>query len=206
MRVVRWILVLPWAVLLGMLGSLIGGIVATPFGQSAMDTSSALFGTFAFVFAAGVMAPSQRRKVAFVAFSIVCFLALLSLVLSMFTTIEEFAARPATEKVLIPIAQLLGCLYGWNIVSALVTEGSTLEYLWREITGLGATVCFLGLLIIVIGIVFGLFGFGWIGITSGVGVFGLGVLTCLFPIFHLKLRVRKMEQHMQEILDRKQEP
>ena len=63
MRLVRWILLFPSAVLIGMIGSLGGGIVAIPFGQSAMDTSSAFFGPLAFVSAAGVIAPSHRSKI-----------------------------------------------------------------------------------------------------------------------------------------------
>lgn len=206
MRLVRWILILPGAVLVGMIGSLVGGIVATPFGQSAMDTSSAFFGTFAFVCASGVIAPSRRSKVTLVVASLFGLLALLRFSLSVFSTVEEYAGLPTTEKVLIPIAQVLGSLYASFILPPFVTQGSTLERLWREIIALGTVVGTFGALIALIGLILGLLGREWFGLSAGIGVLFLGVLTWLFPFVHVTLRVKRaktmMKQHIEEIVDR----
>lgn len=201
MRLVRWILILPGAVLAGMIGSLGGGILAIPFGQFAMDTSSAFFGTLAFVCAAGVIAPARRSKTALIAASFVSLLALFRFTLSIFTTVQPFAGLSTGEKILIPIAQLLGSLYAVFIVPPLVAKGSTLEDLWREIVALGTTVVMFGALVIVLGLVFGLLGRGWIGFRIGFGVLGLGALTWCFPFVHVRLRLGRakalMERHLE---------
>jgi len=186
-----------------MIGSLGGGILATLLGQSAVNTSSAFFGSFAFVCAAGVIAPSHRSKVTLVAASLVSFLALLGFALSVFTTVEEFAALTTREKALIPVAQLLGSLYALFILPPLVTQGTTLERLWRELISLGTVVGMFGALVALIGLVLGLLGRGWVGLSVGIGVLFLGVLTWLFPFAHLSLRVNRaqalMKQHIQEL-------
>lgn len=209
MRLIRWVLLLPGAILVGMIGSLVGGIVAMPFGQSAMNTSSAFLGTFAFVCAVGIIAPSHRRKVMLVAVSLICLLALSSFVLSVFTTVEEFSGIPTKEKALIPIAQLLGSLYALFILPPLVTQGSTLERLWREVIALGTVVGMFGALVAFIGLILGLLGRGWIGFSIGIGVLLLGVLTWLFPFVHLTLRVNRaealMKNHIQELVDQHKE-
>src|SRR5262245_34884934 len=109
-RLLRWVLLLPVALLAGMVGSLTGGIVAIFFGQVAVETSSALVCAFAFVFAAGVVAPSQRLKVGVAATSVVTLLALGTLGLSTFTNVEEFSQLSETARILTPVAQFLGAL------------------------------------------------------------------------------------------------
>jgi hypothetical protein len=207
MRVIRWLLLLPFVVLMTMLGSLVGGLIATPFEQNAVDGSRAFFGTFAFIWAAALKAPTSRRKVTTVAASFVFFLALIGAVLSFFNVTEEYAARPGAQKIIIPIAQFLGSLYGWTIVGAIVTENATLEFLWREINGLGTTTCLIGLLILIVGVVLGSLGVGWITVGAGASVLSLGALTIAFPFFHLRLRMKKaealMDQYIRDLADRK---
>jgi hypothetical protein len=89
MRFVRWILILPVALAASVAGSLAGGVVASPFGQAAADTASAFVGPFAFVFAAGLVAP--RQKVGMAAAALVVILALGTFVLSTFSNVEEFS-------------------------------------------------------------------------------------------------------------------
>jgi hypothetical protein len=48
-RFLRWVLVLPLAVLGGMAGSIAGGLVASSLGQAVADTASAFVGPLAFV-------------------------------------------------------------------------------------------------------------------------------------------------------------
>lgn len=115
MHIVRWILVLPGAVLCGMLGSLCGGIVAAIFGQAASDTSSAFFGPFTFVCAAGVIAPLHRGKVTLAAAAVVALLVLLEVVLGVFTSVKGLASLPLREMIVTPVAQLLGALYAMSI-------------------------------------------------------------------------------------------
>ena len=198
----RWILVLPGAILLGMAGSLAGGIVASVFGQAAMDTSSAFFGSFAGVCGAVVIAPSNRGKVQLVAACVVALLALGSFALGVFTTAEEFASLSAREKILTPVAQFLGALYAFFIVPSLLTPGAPLEGLWRDVLGLGICVGMFGAIIALVGLVIGLFGHGWIGLWIGLGVLLLSALTWLFPFVHLGLRVRRAKALIAEQMHR----
>jgi hypothetical protein len=191
MRVLRWLLILPGAILFGMVGSLAGGIVATFFGQTAMDSSSAFFGPFAFICGARVIAPSHKRKVMLCAAGLVALLAISNFVLAEFTTAESFAHLTTTQRVLTPLAQFLASLYAIFILPPLLTS-STLERLWLEIVALGTIVAEIGALLIAIGLVVGLLGRGWLGLMAGLGVLFLGAITWLFPYFHLKLRVRRM--------------
>ena len=191
MRFVRWVLLLPGAILGGMVGSLVGGIAASLFGQAASDTGSAFFGTFAFVCAAGMIAPSQRTRVIMGAASLVAVLAFLSFALSTFTAVEEFATLSAREKILTPVGQFLGGLYALFILPPLVTPGSTLERLWREIVTLGTLVAMFGAVVAAIGVAVALLGRGSIGLGVGLGVLLLGAVTWLFPFAHLRLRVNR---------------
>jgi MFS family permease len=188
----RWILLLPVALLAGIAGSLVGGIVASPFGQAAADTGSALVGPFAFVFAAGLVAPSRRQEVSIVAAALVAILALGTFLLSTLTSVEEFAALPQRARILSPIAQFLGALYAPFIFAPFVT-GATLGTLWREVFSLGTLTAMFGVSLAVAGLVVGLVGYGWFVLAVGGGVVGLAVVTWLFPIIHPLLRLRKAE-------------
>ena len=78
----------------------------------------------------------------------------------MFTNVEPFAQLSARAKILTPIAQLLGSLYALFILPPLVTPGTTLERLWREIVALGSVVVMCGVFVSLVGVVVGLLGRG----------------------------------------------
>jgi len=131
MRVLRWLMVVPVAVLASMLGSLVGGIAFTIFGsQSLMDAGSAFVGSLVLVFVAGLIAPSRRTKTALVFLCIIVVLALLSFVLSVATNIEEFADRPALDKLLIPLAQILGGFCAIFLFLFTIMPGAALKESW----------------------------------------------------------------------------
>lgn len=187
----RWVLLLPLAVLAGIAGSLAGGAVAALFGQAASDTASAFFGPFAFVFAVGLVAPSHRQRVGMVATGLIALLGFGTFALSTFTSVEEFAQLSERARVLTPVAQFLGALYALFIFPPFVTAGSTLETLWRELLALGVLVTMVGAAIGATGIVVGLMGRGWFALAVGLGVLGVGAVTWLFPFVHPFLRMRR---------------
>jgi hypothetical protein len=191
MRLSRWVLLLPVALLAGMVGSLIGGIVTMLFGQVAVDTTSAFVGPFAFVFAAGLVAPSHRQKVGVAATSLVTLLALGTFVLSTFTSVEEFSRLSERARILTPVAQFLGALYALFIFPPVVNSGNKLERLWREILALGVLVAMFGATFAIMGLVVGLMGRGWLVLEVGIGVLCLAAITWLFPFVHPLLRMRK---------------
>lgn len=153
MRFVRWILIVPVALAAGVAGSLAGGFVASPFGQAAADTASAFVGPFAFVFAAGLVAPSARQRVGMAATAIIAILALGTFVLSTFSSVEEFSQLSERARILTPVAQFLGAIYALFIFPPFVTAGSTLERLWREILSLGILVAMFGAALAIVGLV-----------------------------------------------------
>lgn len=203
MRVLRWLLLFPGAILAGIVGSLAGGIVASAFGQGAADTSSAFVGTFVFVFAACLISPSHRQRIGTVGASLVALLAVGTVMLSTFTAIEEFARLSPRERVVTPVAQILGALYALFIGLPVLTPGTTLERLWREVVALGSLVAMLGLLLAVVGAGAGVAGLGWLGFRVGLSVVLLGGITWVFPFVQATSRARKaravMEQQLREI-------
>lgn len=200
MRLLRWILVVPGALLFGMVGSFVGGLIASTLGQAAADTASAFLGAFAFVSAAGVIAPSSRGRVFLTAACLAGLLALATFVLGLFTKAEEFVGLSGREQLLTPLAQFLGALYALTIIPPMVTPGTLLEDWWRGIRYLGLLVSTFGLLMGLVGFVAGLLGHGWIGLTVGLGVLLFGVVTHMFPFAHLILRVRRAEAEIKRIL------
>ena len=203
MRVFRWLMVIPGALVVGMVASLAGGIVLSIFGnQSLTDAGSAFFGPFAAAFAGGLIAPTKRTKTTVVLASVIVFLALLSFVLSVATNLEGFADRPPLDKVLVPVSQILGVLYAVFLLPPTVTRGATLEQLWKEVIALGVTVVLLGVVISAAGVLVGLFAETWTGLTTGLGVFVLGAVTWSFPFFHLSFRARRIRRAMDELLTR----
>jgi hypothetical protein len=176
--------------MLGMLGSLIGGIAAALFGQAASDTAVAFAGSFAFVFAASVIAPSHRQKVRLAAASVVTLLAL-GIVLS-FPMVEEFSRLSSTQKVLTPVAQFLGALYALFISSPVVTPWASLDLLSSEIVKLGGVVAMFGGALTVAGVVIGLLGHGWLSVEVGVGVLFLGAITLVFPFVEVAVRAKRI--------------
>lgn len=203
MRVLRWLLLFPGAILAGIVGSLAGGIVASAFGQGAADTGSAFVGTFAFVFAACLISPSHRHRIGTVSASLVALLAVGTVMLSTFTTIEEFARLSPRERVVTPVAQILGALYALFIGLPVLAPETTLERLWREVVALGSLVAMLGLLLAVVGAGAGVAGLGWLGFRVGLSVVLLGAITWVFPFVQVTFRARKaravMEQHLREM-------
>jgi hypothetical protein len=177
-----------------MLGSLVGGVAFTIFGsQSLRNAGSALFGSFALVFVAGLIAPSKQSKTALIFSCVQIFLALLAFVLSVATNMEGFADRPVLEKILIPVAQIVGVLYAIFLLPPIVIPGATLAHLWIEINKLGITVGLFGIFISLVGLLVGLLGRTWVGLTTGLGVLAVGAATWLFPFVHLFLRFRRIE-------------
>ena len=194
-------MVVPGAFLDGMLGSLSGGIALRIFGsQSLIDAGSAFFGSFALAFAGGLIAPSRKSKTTLVFASVIVFLALLAFVLSVLSNLEGFADRRTLDKVLIPVAQILGALYALFLLPPMVIPRTTLEQLWREIIALGTTVVLLGILISLVGLLVGLLARTWVGLTTGLGVLAIGSATLLFPWIHLFLRFRRFEANMGDLL------
>jgi len=204
MKVFRWLMVVPGALLAMMPGSLAGGIALKIFGsQSLMDAGSAFFGSFALAFTAGLIAPSRRGKTTLVFASIIAFLALLAFILSVGSNVEGFADRRTLDKILIPVAQILGALYALFLLPPIVIPSTTLEQLWREIISLGITVVLFGILISLVGLLLGLLARTWVGLTTGLGVLALGAATWLFPFIHLFLRFRRFQANMGELLREK---
>ena len=206
MPLLRWIFLLPGAIVAGIAGSLAGGIAASFFGQAAADTGSAFAGPFAFVFAACVISPSHRRAVGIFSVALVAVLASGTFVLSTFTTIEEFSRLAPRERVVTPVAQSLGALYALFISLPIVTPGATVERLWREIVALGTVVVVLGGALMVVGAGVALFGRGWLGFAVGFAVAFLGAMTWAFPFVQMTRRANKaravMEEHLREMAAR----
>lgn len=198
MRIVRWLLVFPGAIAGLVIGSFVGGMVASVFGQAAADTGSAFAGPFAFVFAACMISPAHRQRVALATAAVVVLLALGTVILSSFTTLEAFSSLSTRERVVTPVAQTIGALYGSFISLPVLTPRATLERLWREITALGSVVGMLGVLIALIGVGAGLAGLGWLGFKVGLSVVLLGAVTWAVPFMLAIARSRKARAVMQE--------
>lgn len=198
MRTLRWLLVLPGAIAALVIGSLAGGIVGSVFGQAAADTGSAFAAMFAFVFAACMISPAHRRRVGPVSAAVVVLLALGTVILSNFTTLEEFSSLSTRERFVTPVAQILGALYALFISLPVLTPGTTLERLWREIVALGSVVGTLGVLIALFGAGAGLAGLGWLGFKVGLSVMVLGAATWLLPFVLATARARKARTLLQE--------
>jgi hypothetical protein len=190
MPIARWVLVLPGAIAALMIASLAGGMVASIFGQAAADTGSAFTGTFAFTFAACMISPAHRKKVGLVSAAVVIVLAIGTVILSSFTTLEEFSNLSTRERIVTPVAQILGALYALFISLPVLTPGATLERLWREIVALGSVVVMLGLLLVVVGVAAGLAGLGWLGFEVGLSVVLLGAVTWVLPFMLATARAR----------------
>lgn len=194
MKILRWIVVAPLALLALMLGSLLGGFTFSIFGnQSAVDSGSAFLGCFALVFVASFIAPVKRGKISLIFAGLIVLLALISLILSFTTSLEGFANQSVLLKVLIPVSQILGGLYAAFLLPPLVTPGTLLEQLWKEIIALGTVVVLFGIIISLGGLVTRVFTGTWVGVAIGLGVIALGGVTWLFPYAHLFLRVRKLQ-------------
>lgn len=194
MKVLRWLMVVPGAVLALMLGSLAGGVALSIFNnQNLTDAGSAFLGSFALVFATGLIAPSKRINTTFVFAGIIACLAALSFVVSVVFNLEPLSSRTTLAKVIIPVAQILGALYGSFLLQPMVVPNAKLEDLWREIRALGCIVFFFGILVSLVGLTVGLLGYSWVGLITGMGVITLGISTWIFPFIHLFVRVARFE-------------
>ena len=201
MKILRWIVMAPLAFLAMMLGSLLGGIALSVFGnQTAVDSGSAFFGCFALVFIAGLIAPAKRGNTTLIFAGLITLLALVSLVASIATSLEGFADRPPLQKILIPVSQILGGLYAAFLLPPLVTPGTLLEQLWKEINALGMVVILLGIVISLGGLVARVFAGTWAGAATGLGVIALGVATWLFHFAHVLLRMRRLPAAMNNLM------
>lgn len=204
MTFLRWLLVIPGAIIALMAGSLGGGLIFSLFGllgQGVADTGSAFAGSLAFVFASCLLAPSRKRLVGLIATLLISVLALGTVVLSNFTTIEEFVRLSTRERVVTPVAQLLGALYALFIGLPLLSAGTLLDDLWREIRALGLLVILLGAVLMIVGGGFALAGFGWLGLATGACAVLLGILTWVSPFIHLSMRMNSMKKNLNDILD-----
>jgi len=193
---------IPLALVAMMLGSFLGGFAFAVWGnQTAMDSASAFFGCFALVFTAGFIAPSKRAKTTLVFVGLITLLALLSLIVSLTTNFEGLGDQPPLRKIIIPVSQILGGLYAAFILPPLITPGTLLEQLWKEISALGAVVVFFGIIICLGGFMARFFAGTWAGVVTGTGVIALGIATWFFPMVHLLFRMRKLPVAMGQIIN-----
>lgn len=125
MRVFRWLLVLPVAVVCGVIGSLSGGVALGMLGQAAADTGSAFVGNFVFVLSTAVMAPRFGRRVGALTSVLVAILATLTVYLSRYSTVAEFTTLAPHQKTAVPLAQLLAAAAALTVVSALHARAGT---------------------------------------------------------------------------------
>jgi hypothetical protein len=204
MYILRWLALLPCAIAALMIGSFAGGMIASLFGifgQAVADTGSAFAGPLAFVFMCCLLAPTHRRTVGVAAASLIGILALGTVLFSNFTTVEEFARLSTRERVVTPVAQVLGALYALFIGLPFLNAGVLLEDLWREIRTLGLIIIIFGTFMAVIGLGFGVVGYEWLGFNVALGVMLLGVMTWLFPIFHVTIRMKSLESRLRNVID-----
>jgi len=203
MKTLRWVIIVPLAILAMMLGSLLGGAALAVFGnQTAVDTGSAFWGCFALVFTAGLIAPSKRGKTTLVFAGLIALLAIIRLVVSVATEGNVLADQSPLQKILIPVSQILGGLYAAFLLPPLVTPGTLLEQLWKEINALGTIVIFLGIVISLGGLLARVFAGTWAGAATGLGVIALGVATWLFPFAHLFLRMRRLPAAINDLMSK----
>ena len=202
MKKLRWLIMVPLAFIAMMLGSLLGGLALSVFGnQTATDTGSAFWGCFALVFAAGLIAPAKRGKTTLVFAGLNALFALILLGLSVATNIESFTDQTPLQKILVPVSQILGGLYAAFLLPPLVTPGALLEQLWKEIIALGVTVILFGIVISLGGLLARVVAGTWAGVATGLGVIALGVATWLFPFAHLFLRMRRLPAAMNDLMN-----
>ena len=183
LKLIRWLLLLPGAFLCLMIGSLVGGVAVIFLGQTAVDTSSAFFASFGFVYGAGLIAPSRRSGVRIAACGVTTVLASLSFILGVYTSIPEFSDLPIRDKVQLPVAQLLGALYAMFLAPLLPGSAAEREGVWRNATWLGAGVTLLGVPITIAGLITGPMEGIWVGVEVGGGVVLLGIMTLFLSIF-----------------------
>lgn len=177
MNAVRWIVMIPLSLVALVLGSFIGGIIGSIFGQSSADVGSGFLGSFAFVFAACAVAPINRARVGQVAALLVVALALGTVLLSNMTDIPEFRDLSDVSKTTVPVFQIVGALYAMFIALPIVLKAGTLEIFGRELAASSIIVLIFGILVATLGAVLGILGLGWLALQSGLFVIGLGAIT-----------------------------
>jgi hypothetical protein len=194
MSIFRWLLFLPLALLIAIVGNLLFGLVLIRVGfqnQTLLNGVSAFLFSFLLVFFAGVFAPSKRAMVAMTLCGIFALLAILSFILAILG-VGVFTERVMPDRISIPVLQILGALYAAFLVPALTIRGTTLERLWREIIALGTVVTIFGGVLSIAGLIMGIITRTWTTLAVGTVVLGIGIVTWLFPYIHLFLRVRRI--------------
>ena len=82
MKVLRWVLFLPVAVVASIVSGLLAYLAGNIFGDTVMQTLATFLGTAVFVAVAGIVAPTHRSAVTITLTSIIALVALAAFVLS----------------------------------------------------------------------------------------------------------------------------
>jgi hypothetical protein len=134
-------------------------------------------GTVAFVVVAGIISPTHRNVVTITISAIVSVTAVGAFLLSEFTTGEPYASMAPELKVLIPIAQILACIYGVFGVQRIGT--TQLEPLIRKMNQLGVAVVSFGVLVTMLGLIAAMVGRQWFGFAVGLFTIMVGLVSWL---------------------------
>lgn len=177
MTTLRWIALIPVAIVALMFGSLAGGIIASAFGQDISYVGSGFFGSFFFVSTACAMAPYKKARAGQISSLMLAVLAMGTVILGNFTEIPEFHDLPDISKVTVPVFQIVGALYAMFIALPLILKAGTAEIFGRELAGASTVVVMLGVLVSSIGVVVGFLGAGWLTFMTGLVIVGLGIMT-----------------------------
>lgn len=188
--IVRWIVFLPASVVASLISAFCGYYAGRSFGDTAAQTSAAFFGALASVVIAGLIAPSRRAGVTIIIASTISLFALTAFALSEFTSLDSYVQMSGSLKVLIPVAQILGGIYG--IFSLQQLLASKLDVLLRAMRQLVCSVVLMGLFLTVVGIIVGIVTRQWLGLFVGLGVLGLACVTWLLQKLNLLSSSRRV--------------
>jgi len=196
MIIIRWILFLPLALLVAIVGNLLFGLGFIGVGlqnQIFLNGVSGFIFSFLLVFSAGIFAPSRHAVVAICLGGVLTLLAILSFVLAILG-VHGFVERVMPDRLSIPVLQILGALYAVFLVPCFIVPGATLERFWQEVIALGTVVVIFGLILSTTGVIIGIVTRIWTTFAVGGIVMGMGITTWFFPYVHLFLRARRIRK------------
>jgi|GEM_PF-3192064 len=123
MKVLRWILFFPGATAASVLAAFLGYSAAALADNTLAQVSAAFFSTLVFVSVAGFIAPAGRKIVTLTISGIITLTAIAAFLTSEFTTWEPYASMSPALKILIPVSQIVACVFAILAVQRLSATG-----------------------------------------------------------------------------------
>lgn len=199
LRFIIWVTLLPFAFVMQALITILLVYFFNFVGisnQLILDRVLPFIGTLTFIYVAGIWAPSNKIKVVELLFIFELILVLLQFLLVVLGIYRLTGME--TPNINSNIFGLLGGYYALTLFPVFTTDNIYMDTRMGKIAGLGGSTFFIGILILLIGLLIGFTTKAWTAFSIGIVVAVMGLITWSIPYLYSFIGILRVNNYLKK--------